>query len=84
MSVLVCDLAAALGYFLTSRQPGERRVFNLAELTTAAGAVIGLVTLGLTPLVYRIRRVPPPTGLIAFAICASLAPFLALTLRAMR
>lgn len=83
-TVLLCDLAAALGYGVVSWQPNQRRLFTLAEFLVFSGAVVGLLVLVLTPIVHRVRRTPPPPGLTVFAICAATAPLLAILARLAR
>jgi hypothetical protein len=56
----------------------------LRELVLLAAAIIGFVSLALLPIVFRVRRVPPPSGLTVFAVCAAAAPILALLVRNLR
>ena len=44
---------------------------NLMLFTAAA---TGLVCLSLTPLVYRVRRTPPPTAVTVLAVTVSVLP----------
>lgn len=83
-TVLLCDLAAAAAYLAVRSRPTAKGAFVFAEVLIAAGSLVGLATLVLTPVVYRLRRVAPPTGLAVFAVCAALAPMLALAMRALR
>jgi hypothetical protein len=46
-----------------------------------AGAAIGVASLAFLPVVYRLRRKPPPLGFVVFAVAAAAAPILALTAR---
>lgn len=48
------------------------RAFPNLLLFTAA--VTGIICLSLTPLVYRFRRVPPPTIVTALAVTVSAIP----------
>jgi hypothetical protein len=54
------------------------------DLVMFAGAIIGALALLLIPVVYRLRRTPPPRGFTAFAICVAAAPILALVARALQ
>jgi hypothetical protein len=83
-TVLMCDAGAVLAHGLAPRQADPRRLYLLGELLLLGGTAAGLLSLGLLPLVRRVRRTPPPQGLVAFSLCAAAAPMLALVLRAVR
>jgi len=82
--VLLCDVAAVAAHFYTQANPSAGRIAMLKELMLFAGAVIGFISLAMLPIVLRVRRVPPPSGVTAFAVCAAAAPILALIVRNMR
>ena len=46
----------------------------LPGLMLFTATVTGLICLALTPLVYRFRRVPPPTAVTALAVTVSVLP----------
>ena len=50
----------------------------LSGLLLMIACVTGLVSLGLLPLVYRWRHVPPPWPIVRFAIVAAILPFVIL------
>lgn len=81
-TVLLCNLGVVVGHLLAVNQPDARGPAMLRELLLFAGAVVGLLTLILVPVVYRVRRVPPPVGFTVFAVCAAVAPMLGLAVRA--
>jgi RsiW-degrading membrane proteinase PrsW (M82 family) len=82
--VVACDVAAIAAHLYLLRHPGERPVAVLAQLMLFGGAVIGVASLALLPVVRKLRRVPPPTGFTVFAVCAAAAPVLALVAQAFR
>jgi RsiW-degrading membrane proteinase PrsW (M82 family) len=82
--VVACDVAAIAAHLYLLRHPGERPVAVLAQLMLFGGAVIGLASLVLLPIVRSMRRVPPPTGFTVFAACSAAAPILALIARAVQ
>lgn len=82
--VAACDLAAIAAHVYLLRNPGVHSIAVLAQLMLFGGAVIGAASLVLLPVVYRVRRVPPPTGFTVFAACAAAAPILALIARAIQ
>jgi hypothetical protein len=47
------------------------------NLLLFASAAVGLVVLGLIPVVYRTRRVKPPSTVTAFAIVIGVLPWAA-------
>lgn len=81
---LACDLTAAGAHFFVDGSEWSRVVALFRDLLLFGGAAIGALTLVLIPVVYRLRRVPPPNGFTAFAVCVSLAPVIALIARAVR
>ena len=83
-TVLLCNVAAVLAHFYVRWNPQARGMAVLGELMLFAGAVVGVVSLALLPIVYRLRRVPPPRGFTVFAACAALAPILAAIVRIMQ
>jgi hypothetical protein len=83
-TVLLCDVGAFLMQLAAAALPGNRGVTIFRDLLLFGGLVAGVVTLALLPVVYRLRRVAPPTGVTAFAACAALAPMVALAVRALR
>ena len=80
-TVLMCDVAAAAAHVFFRTYPDARGVGILCELLLFAGAAIGVASLLMIPVVMRLRKTPPPTGLIAFALCAAAAPILAIVLK---
>lgn len=58
---------------LVQTAPASLVAFPNVMLFTAA--VTGLVCLSLTPLVYRLRRMPPPTAVTVLAVAVSVLPF---------
>lgn len=79
--VVACDLAAIAAHLFLLNNPGQRSVVVLSQLLLFGGGVIGAASLALLPLVYRLRRDPPPTGFTVFAVCAAAAPILAIIAR---
>ena len=83
-TLLMCNVAAVAAQLYVRRHPGARGILMLGEMLLLAGAVIGVVSLALLPVVYRLRREPPPQGLVVFAVCAAMAPLAAVIVRAAR
>lgn len=79
---LLCDLGAAAAHYWSSGYANARGVLMFRELLLFSGAVIGIISLMLLPVMLKVRRVPPPAGVMVFAICVAAAPLVALVLRA--
>jgi hypothetical protein len=82
--VLVCNVAAALAHLLARFAPEVRGAATFKELLLFSAAAIGAGSLLLLPVVLRVRRTLPPTGFTVFAVCAAVAPMLALLVRTLR
>ena len=79
---LLCNIVAvAVHFYMEAYRPTQGLVM-LKELMLIAGAVVGFLSLVLLPIVLRVRRVPPPTGVMAFAVMVGAAPILALLIQA--
>jgi hypothetical protein len=78
LTATVCELGvlAARLYFLW--HPDATVIGTAGELLLFASAIIGLVTLALIPVVYRVRRVKPPSPVTAFAVAVGIVPWLIL------
>jgi hypothetical protein len=79
--VTACDVAAILAHLYAAWRPDLPAAMIMRQLLLFGGMIIGIGALVLMPLVYRIRRTPPPTGFAVFAACAAAAPLLAVLLR---
>jgi len=80
-TLLLCDLSAVAAHVFVVQYPDAQRMAQLRELLLFAGSVVGVLSLLLLPVLYRIRRVPPPTGLVVFGACVAVAPILAVVVR---
>jgi hypothetical protein len=79
--VVVCDLAAIAANVYLLRNPDAKGAQAFGGLMLFGGAVVGVASLALMPVVYRLRKTPPPTGFAVFAACAAAAPILAVIAR---
>jgi len=80
-TLLFCNLTNVVVHFYVSGNPAAKRMMLLQEMLLAAGALIGILSLLMIPVVYRVRQVPPPKALVVFGVCCAIAPILALMLR---
>lgn len=77
------NLAAILAHLYVVSFPPAHRMAMLRELLLYAGLLVGILSLVLLPVVYRVRSTPPPRGLVAFGVCLAAAPILAVLLRSL-
>ena len=83
-TTLLCDALAIAARLLAGGDPGAVRTLLFADWMLAAGAIVGALSLLLLPMVYRLRRVLPPTEIAVFSMCAAVAPIVAILLRIVR
>ena len=83
-TVLLCDIAVVFGHLLARQWPEQRGLTMFRELMQFAATAVGAASLVLLPVVYRVRRVPPPTGFVVFGVCVAVAPMLALVVRSLQ
>jgi hypothetical protein len=83
-TVFFCNLAVVAAHFYVTTHPEALRMAMLRELLLLCGALIGLISLALLPLVKRYRQTPPPRGLVVFGVCIAVAPILVVALRVIR
>jgi hypothetical protein len=75
MTTLGAELVGGLLRLALSRfESAATSPVALANLMLFSAAVTGLFCLSLTPLVYRFRRVPPPTAVTVLAVTVSILP----------
>jgi hypothetical protein len=75
LATLGAEVVGGVIRFVLSRletAPASLLAFPNLMLFTAA--VTGVVCLSLTPIVYRLRRVPPPTAVTVLSITVALLP----------
>ncbi|HVU89364.1 MAG TPA: hypothetical protein VHD36_18700 [Pirellulales bacterium] len=82
MTALVCELGfVAARAFLLLVNGEVPAIRALAAMLFFAALVVGLVSLGLMVIVMRMRRDPPPRGIVAFAAVVGVLPVAALLVR---
>ena len=82
-AVLLSNLAAVAAHLYSIAVPDAGRTEFLKTLMLFSACAIGVVCLALIPVVYRVRRVPPPFGIVLFAVLISAAPILTIVARQM-
>lgn len=69
---------------LVARWIGLARLPILAGLLLFAALVIGVISLGLGLIVYRVRNVPPPLGVYVFAVAVAALPIIVILVNVLR
>ena len=82
-TLVMCNLVTIVAHYYVSRNPDAERMAVLGELLLVGGAVVGVISLVLLPILYRIRREPLPNGIAVFGACLALAPILGIIVKTM-
>jgi hypothetical protein len=77
LTALGCVVAAGLGEWLLQGRPASDTAVALVKVLRFAAAVTAVTALLLTPVVYHVRREPPPLGLVMIALVISAVAILA-------
>lgn len=80
-TLLFCNLAIVASHYIAVQYPDAHGLRLMKELLLMAGSALGVISLALLPIVYRVREVAPPTGLAVFGAYLALAPVLTLIVR---
>ncbi len=80
-TLLISNLIGIAVHFYLASNPEAKRMLLLQELLLFAGAVVGMISLALILVVTRVRKVPPPRGVVLFGACVAAAPILAIAVR---
>jgi len=82
MTTLVCELGlAATRIYLLAVNPNSRWIAALAAMLLFAAAVVGSISLLLAWAVVKMRREPPPRGVLFFALVIGAAPLVTMLVR---
>jgi hypothetical protein len=81
LTTLVCQLGAVAGQLYVRANPDVVPVALMTGMLVMAAVAIGSLSLLLTVMVYRLRRVPPPTSITVLAVVIAAMPIVALLVR---
>ncbi|NOZ40659.1 MAG: hypothetical protein GXP24_10600 [Planctomycetes bacterium] len=84
LMVFVTNLATVAVHYYLAANPEAEKMALLKGLLLFTGALVGGVSLIVLPILYRVRKVPPPPGIAVFGACVGAAPILAVLVRAFR
>ena len=83
-TLLFCNLAIVGAHYVSHWNPTADGLRLMKEMLLMAGGGLGVVSLVLLSVVYRVRVVAPPKGLAVFSGCLAAAPLLALLVRSVQ
>jgi hypothetical protein len=83
-TLLFCNLAILGAHYYLASNPDAMRFQMMKEILLISGCGLGILSLALLPIVYRVRTVPPPSGFAVFGACLALGPLLAVVLRVLK
>jgi hypothetical protein len=82
--VLACDVVAVIAHLYAKSVTPSDGIELFVGMMLFGGSVVGVVCLGLLPVLIRVRRLPPPPGIMVFGVLVSVAPMLAAVARVMQ
>ena len=82
LMVLAANLVIVAAHLYLLANPDATKIELLKGLLLFTSSVVGGLSLIALPILYRVRRVPPPTGLAVFGACVAAAPLLAVLVEA--
>lgn len=83
-TTLLCELGwAGARLYVAWVDSAAERMQLLGALLLLAAVVIGISALIMTPIVLRARRVPPPRGIVVFALLTAALPLLLVVVQMM-
>ncbi len=82
LMVLMTNLLTVAVHYYLLAHPEAEKLALLKGLLLFSGALVGVISLIVLPILYRVRKVPPPPGLAVFGACVAVAPILAVLLGA--
>jgi hypothetical protein len=80
-AVLMTDLAAIAAHFYRLANPESKPATFFEAIMLLTACVIGLASLALLLVVWRVRQVKPPVGFAVFAVSVAVAPVLVVAYR---
>jgi hypothetical protein len=81
LTATVCELGVLAARLYFNWHPDAAGVGTAGELLLFSSAIVGLVVLALIPVVYKVRRVRPPTAVTVFAVVVGVLPWAALLMQ---
>jgi hypothetical protein len=80
-AVFLADLVTIAAHFFSRSHPEAKTAPVFAAIMLLTACLMGLVSLALLVVVWRVRQLKPPQGFVVFAALVALAPILATIVR---
>jgi len=80
-SVLLADLATIIAHFYAQNHPESKTAPPFEAIMLLTACVMGLISLVLLAVVWRVSRLKPPSGFVVFAAAVAAAPIVATVAR---
>ena len=80
LMVLMTNLMTVAAHYYLLTHPEAEKLALLKGLLLFTGSLVGGISLIVLPILYRVRKVPPPPGLAVFGASVAVAPILAVLL----
>jgi hypothetical protein len=74
MTLVICELFGLSALVLRQYMHDAQGLRTIGGLAQFCAFLLALVSMALLPVVYRVRRVPPPLTLVVFAVIAAGVP----------
>lgn len=84
LTSLICQVAAIAANWISLASPRLGGLKNFGAMLFFAATVIGLVVVALIPVLYKVRKTPPPKAIVGFAIVVAIAPWVVLLVQSLR
>jgi hypothetical protein len=81
LTTLICEVAAALLYLFAGLRPVSVQLRTLTGLFHFAALIVGLVALVMIPVLFKVRREPPPPAIVTLAVVIGGLPLAGLALQ---
>jgi hypothetical protein len=79
-----CNLALVVVQLVLPQDPTQQGLLTFRGLLLFSGASLGVLGLALLPVVFQVRRTPPPRGLAVFAACLAAVPLVVVMFRGLK
>ena len=84
LTLTFCELGVVAAWLYYHWRPDIAFAGMVGELLLFASAIVGLVALLLIPVVYKSRRIKPPTVVTAYTVAAGIVPWLILVVQILK
>jgi hypothetical protein len=84
LTTLICQIGALAMRWLAVGNPKLQQLDAFGMMLFFAATMMGVLALVLIPVLYKIRVMPPPRAIVAFAVVVAIAPWITLLVQWLR